>query len=99
MTTEKEAGILIEKIKITLILEEKTYNGIILKQWDNGLKKKLYLLLSLSSETGVTIWGSKLWTVRGGSNLMMTREIDDFVLIFLFLISTLNLCVRLSNEY
>lgn len=46
--------------QITLILEEKIYNGIILKQWDNGLEKEVISFTALSSETGVTIWGSKL---------------------------------------
>jgi arabinan endo-1,5-alpha-L-arabinosidase len=46
--------------QITLILEEKTYKGIILKQWDNGLKKEVISFTALSSKTGITIWGSKL---------------------------------------
>ena len=45
---------------IKLTIDGREYDGVVLKQWDNGLKKKVMVFTALSTENGVSIWGSKI---------------------------------------
>lgn len=44
---------------VNLAIEEQTYNGIFLKQWD-PIAKSMVITFSAVSEKGVTIWGSQI---------------------------------------
>lgn len=46
--------------KISLTINEDTYQGIILKQWDEDGKKYVMTFTALNEETGISVWGSGL---------------------------------------
>lgn len=45
---------------ISLCIDEDTYTGVVLKQWDEDGKKYVTAFTALCSDTGVSIWGSGL---------------------------------------
>lgn len=46
--------------KISLTIAEDTYEGILLKQWDEDGKKYVMTFTALNSGTGISVWGSGL---------------------------------------
>ncbi|MGM0369987.1 MAG: family 43 glycosylhydrolase [Bacillota bacterium] len=44
---------------IKLMIEGATYDGVLLRQWDDGLEKEV-MTFSVLSQEGVAIWGSKV---------------------------------------
>ena len=50
---------------IKLTIDGREYDGVVLKQWDNGLKKKVMVFTALSTENGVSIWGGVKYLIEG----------------------------------
>lgn len=46
--------------KINIIIDGTQYDGVLLQQWDNGLKKKVMTFSVLSSHFNNALWGSKI---------------------------------------
>lgn len=46
--------------QIKIIIDTIVYDGILVYQWDNGLKKRVMTFSALSSNDNITIWGSKI---------------------------------------
>lgn len=46
--------------EINLTVEERTYKGVLLKQWDEDGKKYVMTFTAVNGETGMAVWGSGL---------------------------------------
>ncbi|XCP86904.1 glycoside hydrolase family 43 protein [Roseburia hominis] len=46
--------------KISLTIDGNTYQGVVLKQWDEDGKKYVMTFTALNEETGMSVWGSNL---------------------------------------
>ncbi len=46
--------------KITLTIDDDTYQGVVLKQWDEDGKKYVMTFTALNAQTGISVWGSGL---------------------------------------
>lgn len=45
---------------ITLTINGTVYNGVVIEQWDNGLKKYMLAFTAFSEDKGTAIWGSQI---------------------------------------
>jgi arabinan endo-1,5-alpha-L-arabinosidase len=45
---------------VTITIDDHTYKGVFLEQWDEDGKKNVMTFTALCSESGTAIWGSGL---------------------------------------
>ena len=54
--------------KITLTVDGDTYQGVVLKQWDEDGKKYVMTFTALNAATGISVWGSGLGAVEADAS-------------------------------
>ena len=54
--------------KITLTVDGDTYQGVVLRQWDEDGKKYVMTFTALNAATGISVWGSGLGAVEADAS-------------------------------